>query len=93
MSLKHYKSIQQKKQEAFDKTTYVSCASCGSIDDYCYCNYDWYDDYHFHRNGYYYWESDWYQDWLESPHKIREDKLDELLGDKVQRIEDFIKPN
>jgi hypothetical protein len=56
---------------------------------YYYYGYYYYDsdDYHWYRDmKYYYHESEayyWYYDWLEDPTRWRDEKISEILGEKM----------
>jgi hypothetical protein len=95
MSLSKNKTKVEKEEERIDKELRHGCAYCGSIcadgcywcieqdeRDYDYCNCAMCQPY----------SSDYWYDWyMNSPERVREQKLDELIGeDKVQRVGDFL---
>ncbi len=97
MSLGKNKIKADIQQERIDKELKKGCTYCGEIcNDGCWC-YGYDDDYDYDYCGCELcspYTSDYWYDWyMNSPERVREQKLDELIGiDKVQRVGDFLPP-
>jgi hypothetical protein len=98
MSLAKYKIKAEIKQDIFDKelrlSNYCWCG-CGSKIQ-CYDDYwDGFDYINQVWRSRHYWDQDeeyWWEWWNDSPERLRESKLDELLNvDRTQRLGDFYK--
>ncbi len=90
MSLSKSRNKTELEQYLLDKRLRNGCLYCGEdVECSCYSCYDDYDDYSecgcYSCSPY----GDWYDSWLNSPERVREKKLDEIFGDKVQTLGDF----